>query len=150
MVRGRVLWKLNRRAESITELERGSALHPTFGHLYYQVAWTHAQSLNYAKAEPYSRHALEFFGRNDNFYRERCLRYTAVAALNQKKWDEVLDLSKKALELNQDIAMSWYLYGEGLYNTGQKEDAKKVWEKSVSIDPNNRRYLNRHYPGWDK
>jgi len=110
----------------------------------------HAQSLNYAKAEPYIRHALEFLGRNDNFYRERCLRYTAVSSLNQKKWDEVLELSKKALALNQDIAMSWYLYGEGLYNTGEKEDAKKVWERSVSLDPNNRRYLDRHYPGLGK
>ena len=150
LARGRVLWKLNRRAESIAELERGAALHPTSGDIYYQAAWVHTQSLNYAKAEPYSRHALEFLGRNDNFYRERCLRYIAVSSLNQKKWDEVLELSKKALALDQDIAMSWYLYGEGLYNTGKKEDAKKVWERSVSLDPNNRRYLDRHYPGWDK
>lgn len=53
----------------------------------------------------------------------------------QKKYEEALETINRAVELQPDEANYYDSKGEILYMSGDKEGAKTMWEKVVSLDP---------------
>jgi len=147
-VRGRSLWKTNRRKEAIEAYEKATLLDPTSGLFQYQLAWVHTQSSNYTKSETPALKALDLLPSNEVFQRERCLNYIAISAHTKGEWQRTIQFSQEALKLKSNNTSSWYVYGGALYAVGKRAEGKKAWQNLLNLDGSFRDYLDGKYPGW--
>ncbi len=53
------------------------------------------------------------------------------------RYEESLEFSIKAIELNSNFSMAWNNKGHALHNMGKSEEGLKDVEKALELDPNN-------------
>jgi len=61
----------------------------------------------------------------------------ALVALRQKSWVEALDQAQRALDLNENLALSWNYLGTALYNLRQPREALAAWDRALALEPQN-------------
>ena len=52
------------------------------------------------------------------------------------KYQKALEMVNKAIALFPDLVIAYKLKGSILYRMGNVEEAKKVWQKVIELDPN--------------
>jgi arylsulfatase A-like enzyme/Tfp pilus assembly protein PilF len=62
------------------------------------------------------------------------LEVASLVALRQARHADAEAFARKALERNENLAVSWDLLGLALYSTRRPDDALEAWSRSVAID----------------
>ena len=105
---------------------------------------------NWSEAGRLSKLALELLTVNDDTERSYCLAYVAGIHDRARDYEKVLPLATEAVTINPRNAVGVYYLGEALYETGSRQDAKKVFLHYLTLRPSDEGYLDNTFPEWRK
>lgn len=61
----------------------------------------------------------------------------ALVALRQSDWARARDEARRALDLNEDLALAWNFLGTALYNLRSPREALEAWDRALALEPTN-------------
>jgi tetratricopeptide (TPR) repeat protein len=112
------------------ELEKAVHAYPQFAEAWYQLG-----KLEEAQKPPDAWDAYSKAIAADPQFTPPYVHLAAIAAL-QKKWQEVVDATEHALQLNPEgTPQLWYYSAVGNYNLGRKDAAETSANTSLAMDP---------------
>ena len=129
-------------ANAIPEFERALALEPTSAEAYRGLAYAYAEMGQPAEAESTYRRAIkmkpDYWGGYNDF---------GVFYFRRGIYKEAVPQFRKVIELTPDNIFGYNNLGACYFNlgqteVGQTEEARKLFERSIAIEPNYRAFSN--------
>ncbi len=130
----------NRIDEAIIHYKRGTQLIPNSFMLWHNLGMAYLKKNNLEKAGISFTKAVSL--KMDEGLPNRALVYTLIL---QYKYDEAIKVAKSALKLLPNDVYLWRLLGLAEYKMGNKTNAQKYFQKSISLrpDPVTKYYINQ-------
>jgi serine/threonine-protein kinase len=121
-------------------LERATSLYPSYASPYagladayaYLALWGYARPREvFPKARAAALQALKL----DSLLPHAYTALAACTAFYEWKWDEGIELARKAIELEPSYALGQQVYAWCLLSRGETEEARDCLERAVVLDP---------------
>lgn len=130
---GNNLYAQGRYDEAITYLEKGIELEPNSQEVRLSLAQNYLKKDKLEKALPY----LESL--KDELYDDRL--YVVIMTktyMNLNRWADAKEVVLRFLDKKPETAEMVALLGLSFYMLGDKSEARRLWEKALTLDPNDR------------
>jgi len=120
------------RKEGLTYLSRSVAIEPDFSDAQAALGNTYVFFSQYDSAEVHEKRALELYPISDKNTSNLAFIY-----YRQKKYQQAIELSWKAIALNPDYINPFTNLGRCYLSIGKNDSAVYVLHKAISVDANN-------------
>ena len=120
------------RKEGLTYLSKSVVIEPDFSDAQAALGNTYVFFSQYDSAEIHEKKALELYPLSDKNTSNLAFIY-----YRQKKYQQAIELSWKAIALNPDYINPFTNLGRCYLSIGKNDSAVYVLHKAISVDPNN-------------